>query len=167
MPVARDHIPMLFELMRAAREQADSFVPVLFWLNSEGDLAMALAPQNDDGLPGAVQEAAAVLTDMEGPPLWIGVALDAYGRAAETLPDGSIIPAGSLDQRFTDGDPATVEQLMLFLASPETPAVIPIYRQVYRFTPVDGWEWDDIEEVLDSVLPDDRLPTTLTSIVAP
>jgi hypothetical protein len=147
-------INRLFEAVRAVRQAASNFVPVVFWMNKDGEVAMVLAA-NEDGssdLSGAVRAASEMLREAEGKPEWMAVAVDAYGRIVDRNIEDTPSQAGLLDLRFQSGDEKVVEQLMLFLADPAKETVV--YRQVYRYTPVDGWEWDDIEHMVDPILPD-------------
>jgi hypothetical protein len=45
-----------------------------------------------------------------------------------------------LEKRFKDGDPAVKESLHTVIMSPDWNITI---NQPYKWTPVDGWEWDE------------------------
>ena len=165
--MSEDMVVHLFTLARAAREASRMFVPIVFWMNQDGEVSMVLAPHdNDGGLPTAFRGASGMLLEAEGFPVWVAMAVDAYGRLtdADEFEGGERIGAGTLDARFWDGDGRVVEQIMIIIASPNDTARV--YRQVYRYTPVDGWEWDAEERIIFPVLPDQDLLGAMELVVS-
>jgi len=141
----------LLATARAVRERVDPFVPLLAWQGGDGGSLLVMLPHDPDdpgGLALAVRAALDVLEAERGRAVWFAVVVDAYGRAAGPA-DG--VAAGDLGDLFRGGDPGVVEQLMMLMARGGASEV---WRQVYRWTPVDGWEWDDGVERIVPVLPD-------------
>lgn len=142
----------LFAAGRAAREVLDPFVPILVWHN-DGDTGMTpLYYAGEVGIAVAAGDALDTLHGITtGPLVWFAVIVDAYGRITEE-PDS--VAADDLGDRFLLGDTRVVEQLMALVGYG---GEVRLWRQVYRNTVVDGWEWDDPEWMVNPVLPDNGL----------
>ena len=123
--------------VRAVRESVEHFFPIVFWAPPSASVpVMTLVPPVRgtllDDLPPIIAELLSVL----GPPAWFAVAFDSYATNDDS------VAAGSLEEAFLGGHPSVVEQIVLAVVSADS---LDSYRQVYRCTPVDGWEWDDVE----------------------
>lgn len=137
----------LFAPARAAREHTDVFLPIVVWQQVEEESPLLLLCGPVLGTMGEdIAFAFAEIMSRYGRPVWFAVIADAYARTAYT--EGAPL---SLSEAFGDGDPSVVEQLVLVCASREG---VRMLRQVYRYTPVDGWEWD---EPVEFELPGDEL----------
>lgn len=140
-------VPGLLEAGRIARERPEPFAPILAWQSASGEAGFTLVKNYLGGLPEAVDEVLGALEELYGPPSWFSVTVDAYGRVAG--PSSSLEP-DDLRDLFAAGDWEVVEQLMVLIAAQGS---VSVWRQVYRHTPADGWEWDSAEYMLNPVLP--------------
>jgi hypothetical protein len=132
---------------RAAREHADVFLPIVVWQQTDGGSPLLMMCAPVIGVMGEdISFAFAEIIERYGPPVWFAVIADAYAKTAHM--EGAEPP---LAEAFKGGDPAVMEQLVMVFASH---AGIKMYRQVYRYTPVDGWEWD---KPVEFDLPGDEL----------
>jgi hypothetical protein len=73
---------------------------------------------------------------------------DAYYELVHGVDDAP--SAGSLGERFRQGDPKVKEALNTVILSSDVSVMV---KQVYRWTPVDGWEWDEPEVLYDPDAP--------------
>jgi hypothetical protein len=137
----------LLETGRALRERMKRMVPTLFW-QGDGGQEFAAVAHAEGGLPSALDAALTGLRAEHGPPAWFGVLLDAYGRISTVRSEEHIQPE-ELADRFAAGDGAVVEQLILLIG---TESRVTAWRQVYRWTPGDGWEWEGPQYMLEPVL---------------
>lgn len=117
------------------------FAPMVLFAPRRGQAMMAVL----DGEGRLHDLVADVLADMRarlGPPLWIAVTTDAYVKpmsAPETYEPGKLAEA------FANGDPEVTEQMVVILRRRGEP--LEVASQPYRFSMVDGWEWDQAELV--------------------
>ena len=153
LPPEWEVVPELLAAAREARERFDNFAPILTWQAEDGTAGFTMVKHSAGGLPSAVDEVLTALEAMYGPPAWFAVTVDAYGRIADQQHEPNLRP-DDLSNLFAAGDWAVVEQLMLMVARS---GHVGVWRQVYRHTLVDGWEWDDPEYMLNPVLPDNGL----------
>lgn len=147
LPPEWEAVQHLFAAAKATREGASVFSPLLMWMGHDGVGGLTALIHESGGLPGAVDAGLNMVEEVYGPPAWFSVVVDAYGRVTDP---GEEVTAEELSDRFVMGDPVIVEQLMLFIAYE---GQVRVWRRVYRNTPVDGWEWDDAELMLQPVLP--------------
>lgn len=138
----------LLETGRELRERMKQMVPTLFWQGDGGTAEYAAVAAQPGGLSVALDGALTELRSERGRPSWFGVLLDAYGRISTVRSEDHIQPE-ELPDRFAAGDIAVVEQLILLIG---TEARATAWRQVYRWTPGDGWEWDEKQYMLEPVL---------------
>ena len=143
----------LFAAGRTVRETSEPFVPVLIWRADDGETGItALTGTTRTGVAGAADRALTDLPAVAGSgPEWFALLIDAYGRIAD---DNDSARAEELADRFLLGDTAVVEQLIALVAHRGR---LLMWRQVYRHTPADGWEWDDLQWMMHPILPDDGL----------
>ena len=132
---------------RATRErmqqEGGDFSPMVIFVPKLGKPMMAVMA-GEGRLP---DQLAVLLEDMRsqlGPAQWIAVTTDAYTKQVED-PTGFV--PGSLEAAFKAGDPHVTEQMMVVLRQRNKPTEVA--GQAYRYTPVDGWEWDPPEVMYD------------------
>lgn len=154
LPPELPAVQHLFVVGRVTRETLDPFVPCLIWQTADDDTGMTpLYRTPDTGIGVAVDNALRDLPVALGHPVvWFAVLVDSYGRITTDTDDH--IDADDLTDRFILGDPAVVEQLMALVAYD---GEVRIWRQVYRHSISDGWEWESPEWMAHPVLPDNGL----------
>jgi len=155
LPPEWEVVPGLLEAGRIARERDVAFSPILAWQAVDGTAGFTMVKHHGGGLVMAVDEVLGALEEMYGPPAWFSVTVDAYGRIANHETN---LDPDDLRDLFAAGDWQVVEQLMVLVAARGS---VGVWRQVYRHTPVDGWEWDEPEYMLNPVLPDNVLVEAL------
>jgi hypothetical protein len=154
-----DIVRELLAFARAAKESLDIFLPVMMWRGEDGEGGFAVMPGRMQELAGAVADLRGTVEHVQGPHMMYAVVVDGYGRTHHTS-DAPVGP-GDLGEMFHAGDPVVVEQLMVLTAGRGMQGVR-AWRQVYRHTPVDGWEWDAVEYLKRPVLPDTELTAALS-----
>lgn len=150
-----DLVDQLLLVARGVRERTDTFTPLITWQPVTGGPAVMTTADESDTLTGSFDDSFNRLRKLTGPPDWFAVTLDAYARDQEG--DQPKPEPGALHEAFTNGDPSVVEQMVVILMDP-TAGDLLMARQVYRWTPVDGWEWDE-PQMVDS--PDDAVCTAV------
>lgn len=135
----------LLSIARHLRETLDPLPPIAMWhpIGGEGG-GMAWLDVDDDDLAAAADE----LRSQIGPVVWFAVVFDTYARDGDPTTDQGLLGIGVLDAAFRDGDPSVMEQIVLVMWTGEDPQPEMAW-QVYRWTPVDGWEWDQPRLVAD------------------
>jgi hypothetical protein len=141
----------LLSTVRDMREALPVFRPVVIWQPHDDDPLVVTIEGSTGNVSTDLNEAFGRVRELAGPPEWFAVALDSYAR--DNDPDG--VP-GSLEEAFLNGDMTVVEQVVVIVQSPESG--LTMFRQIYRNTPVDGWEWDEPQLVTD---PDDEVCTAI------
>lgn len=150
-----DLINQLFTVARNIRQQTDTFPPIVTWQPINGGPAITTSIEETDIDAGNFDTTFNRLRKLTGPPDWFAITLDAYAREQ---PHGQPRPEpDTLRHAFLDGDPHVVEQLVIIFKDPDDDDLI-MFRQVYRYTPVDGWEWDP-PQIVDH--PDDAICTAV------
>ena len=134
-----DLIDQLLLVARSVREQTDNFPPIITWQPAHGGPAISTGIEPTETLTGNFQNTFNRLRKLTGEPDWFAVTLDAYTR--EQPAGGPAPEPDALHQAFLNGDPHVVEQLVVIYKDPAEDDLL-MYRQIYRYTPVDGWEWD-------------------------
>jgi hypothetical protein len=158
LPPEWEAVNYLFAAAQRARETTAVFVPLLMWMSRDGMGGLTALAHEPGGLPAAVDAGLDMVEEHYLHPVWFAVVVDAYGRITD--PTDTTVVAEELSDRFVMGDPVVVEQLMLFIAFE---GQVRVWRRVYRNTPVDGWEWDDAELMVNPVLPANGLREVLES----
>lgn len=134
---------------RTAKETLDPFPPILIWTTPDGEAG--ISPLHHEPGRSLTTTTREILTELprtlNQPFTWFALIVDGYGRITDTDED---IDPEELTDRFILGDPVVVEQLIALVAHDGT---ISPWRQVYRNTPIDGWEWDRPEYMPYAVLP--------------
>jgi len=143
-------MPELFAVARSVRESTAVFVPLLLWHGAAGG-GMTMLAHEAGGLPAAVDAGLDMVNEHYGPPAWFAVCVDAYGRVTDPAEGG--ISADDLSDRFVMGDEHVVEQLMMFIAMDG----VRVWRQVYRNSLTDGWEYSEPEMMLNPIFPNEDL----------
>jgi hypothetical protein len=138
----------MLEVARHMRERSNVLTPTLIWTSQDGTSGYTMIPHAVGGMPDALDQMLTALDDEYGPPAWFAIILDAYGRIADAEHEPDLRPE-DLGDLFTMGDEAVVEQLVLVIAAEDR---ITSWRQVYRYTPVDGWEWENPQFMANPVL---------------
>lgn len=137
----------LLAFAREMRERTDPFPPMVTWqpveANGGGPFLIVIDGSTGDTATD-LGEAFAHMRDLAGPPEWVAVTLDSYAREHDPSTDPSTLAAA-----FKGGDMSVMEQMVVIVK--HVGDDIRMIRQVYRHTPVDGWEWDR-EEYLDDSL---------------
>lgn len=149
--------PLVQRMFHAAREAVEAsavFLPMVMW-STEGNEGIVALAGIHGGVSGALDGALDMVTSMYGELTGFAVLVDAYGRITDA--EEGIDP-DDLADRFTMGDPGVVEQMMLLVAHE---GEIRVWRQVYRYTPVDGWEWEHPQLMSHAVLPESGLLETV------
>lgn len=126
----------LLGMARNLREGNETFVPMIAWQPRSGPVVMACV-SGDGTIDEVMGQALPKLREDFGDPEWFAVAADTYGRNSDA---DDQVPPGSLGEAFQNGDPLVTEQVVLLVA--EATGITGV-RQTYRYTPVEGWEWDD------------------------
>jgi len=132
----------LFGMARKLREDNDQFIPVVTYQPKGGDAPVIACVTHGGGLVETMSQALPMLREQFGPAEWFAVTADSYAKVGDTN-----IEPGALAEAFMMGDPGVVEQLVVMIA--EEDGRLSTFRQVYRHTPVDGWEWDKPEIFTD------------------
>lgn len=147
-----DPVDELLLVARKMREATDDvFIPAITWQPEAGNPVVAHLTELTGDTKKDLDTAFHALRDLTGPPLWFAVTLDCFARDGE--PDEDEVEAASLEEAFLGGDMRVVEQMVTILMTPANGELIMI-RQIYRHTPVDGWEWEPpqiVESPTDSV----------------
>ena len=139
----------VFGLARILRERVEPFAPMVVWRAIDGESGLMPLMHKTGELPNAIEGAIRELITLFGDRFsWISIVTDAYGRVAHE--DEPLKPE-ELGDLFVLGDQETVEQLMVVHA---IDGDVRAWRQVYRHTDLDGWEWDDPEWMAQPVLPE-------------
>lgn len=127
----------LLKVVRLLREDQDVFTPMVTWHPEDGAPIVAHLTESTGDTKTDLDTAFQQLRDLTGPPEWFAVTLDSYSRdgTAEEMEDIS------LEEAFLQGDMRVIEQMVTIFMTPSEGELVMI-RQVYRHTPVDGWEWD-------------------------
>ena len=151
--ILSDPVQELLLVARMMREGQTVFAPMITWQPAAGDPLVAhltsLTGDTKTDLDRAFQQ----LRDMTGPPEWFAVTLDSYARDG----DADDMEAATLEEAFLQGDMRVVEQMVTIFMTPGTGELVMV-RQVYRFLPSDGWEWDS-PQVVES--PGDAVTTAV------
>lgn len=132
-------------MVRELRESVDIFTPTIFWQPASTVMAVADIPSPTDDFSQNLNIAFEGLRKYVGVPVWFAVVLDAYARDGESPEEEKPAP-GELEAAFNNGAPDVVEQMVSIFFTPEDRDLVMI-RQIYRHTPVDGWEWNAPEVV--------------------
>jgi hypothetical protein len=147
-----DRMTGLLGMVRSMREHFDPLPPVALWRQVGGEhFNIAILP--GDAHEGTIAEQCADLRRLAAPTEWFALVMDTYARDGGR--DDAPPDMAALEEAFLAGDPAVVEQVVTILwPKEERPAMA---WQVYRWTPVDGWEWDapvtaTPEQMLSSVV---------------
>ena len=127
----------LLMVARMLREGQDVFAPMITWQPAAGEPLVAHLTSLTGDTKADLDQAFGQLRDMTGAPEWFAVTLDSYAR--DGSPDD--FEAASLEEAFLAGDMKVIEQVVTIFMTPDTGELIMI-RQIYRHTPVDGWEWE-------------------------
>lgn len=135
----------LLSQIREMRETQDIFRPVVIWQPILGGTVIATLEGETGDVQADLGEAFDRVRNIAGPPEWFAVALDSYSR--DNDPNG--VPE-SLEEAFLNGDMSVVEQIVLIVQ--QAGDDLAMIRQIYRFTPADGWEWEKPQIITD---PDD------------
>ena len=149
-----DPVEELLLVARMLREDNDIFAPMIIWQPvAGGERVVAHLTSITGDTKQDLDEAFKQLRDVTGAPEWFAVTLDSYARDGD--PDE--LEASSLEEAFLQGDMKVVEQMVTIFMTPGTGELVMI-RQIYRNTPVDGWEWNE-PQVVDS--PGDAVTTAV------
>jgi len=142
----------LLKVVRLLREDQDVFAPMITWQPKAGEPIVAHLTSLTGDTKTDLDQAFQQLRDMTGAPEWFAVTLDSYARdgAPEDL-------EGTLEEAFLAGDMQVIEQMVTIFMTPGTGELVMV-RQVYRNTPVDGWEWDS-PQIVES--PGDAVTTAV------
>jgi hypothetical protein len=152
----------ILAVARHMRENNDHFIPTIVWQPHNGESVIAtLTPINDNDDDEDGTDLDAVFHELRtviGDPEWFTISLDAYARDDDTPGTPAEPPApGELEAAFAAGDMTVVEELVTIHVEMHS-RTLTMYRQIYRYTPVDGWEWED-PEIVES--PDDAVVTAV------
>lgn len=147
-----DDTPTVEALLYAARNSreehgAENFwAPIIVYTSKTNGEALAMLAA-DEPVPQQLVVALIQLQQMLGPAAWIAFTGDTYASFIPTEEVSILTPKESrerfgidLEEEFKKGSERVVEMMMVLLASPEG---IAGGSQQYRYTPVDGWEWDE------------------------
>jgi hypothetical protein len=129
----------LLQPARVTRERVHVFQPMVLYCPRRGKAYMA-SMDAGESLEVMLSALLAEMRASLGPAMWIAVTTDAYAKRAETPED---IPTQRLGEAFADGDPEVIEQMIVVLRHRYKPTEMA--AQTYRYTPVDGYEWDEPE----------------------
>lgn len=138
-PTAKD----LLVPARATREAVEDFAPMVLYCPQRGQAYTAILTEGT----GLVEMLSSLLAEMRaklGPALWIAVTTDAYVKKVYTEGD---VPTGRLETAFKNGDPDVIEQMVVSLK--HRYRGVDVAAQAYRYTPADGWEWSEPEDVTE------------------
>ena len=146
-------IDQLLAMTRHFREHTEPFRPLVIWQPINGDSAViagftSLTGEVRDDLDTVFKD----LRDTIGSPEWFAVLLDSYNRDTTpgNIPTTDII---GLEEAFKAGDMSVTEQMVTIVMHPPTEELL-MFRQVYRWLPSEGWEWEKpqlIENADDAV----------------
>lgn len=151
----RDSAEMYAKYSKSVAEDLGhgEFVPVVMLEESDDNIVIYVLV----GVPtGRMYDAVtAIVSRHESVPKSICICVDAYIDSDE-FKDVSdpeelkrrIATRVPLEKRFLDGDPAVKESIHTVVMTPDSDLVI---NQPYKWTPVDGWEWDEMNVIEDSV----------------
>lgn len=132
-------------LARAIREAATPstpFTPTIIWEPAAGDTVLHLVTRLTGNIAADLGSVFQQLRETYGDPVWFAIHLDAYARETpDPAPPEGRPAVGTLESAFKLGDMSIVEQLVTIHIDPAERELTMI-RQVYRYTPVDGWEWN-------------------------
>lgn len=142
---------------RATQKQGDQYVSHVFYVARKGTQIQA---HFQNASNGEMVPALIGLLDMLqmgfGAPAWIGYTTDAYAFTGEwdDRPD-------NLAEAFANGDMRVYEELYALVVGLD--GTFKAACQKFRWTPVDGWEWD---EPTDHDPSRDGVTTTLQMFLA-
>lgn len=131
---------------RMAQEHGDVWVPIVVYASEKGEalgLLGATAP-----VPQQLIQALVQMHDVMGHADWIAFTGDTYATYLEAKDESDAMKrmrsmqGRRLAREFKEGSPDVIEVMVVMLASPKD---IQTGYQSYRYTPVDGWEWDEPE----------------------
>lgn len=136
-PTAQD----LLDAARPAREAVEEFVAMLTYAPVGGSPVAALVEHKTPSQLGPMlANMLQIMHDKAGPADWVAFTSDTYVIIGDPSTFGM---AGGLEGAFSSGDPRVFEQMSVVLVDRE--GGFDACTQRYRYTPVDGWEWDSPE----------------------
>lgn len=159
--ISKPDTERLMASARARLHSAGSIPPTITYCSEMGQVAeLAAYCSGDEPVPieQAVSEGLMALWDHLGPAAWVSVVADTYVREREPTPAAREKYA-SLADAFAGGDPSVCEQLVLVCATRDGEQTG--IRQVYRFLPSEGWEFDPIKDWT----PDDEVAAELRTFL--
>ncbi len=150
-------VEQILTLARDLKKRTEVFSPIIVWqcLDETADAVIAGLQNLTDSITDDLNTAFQHLRKVAGPPDWFAVILDSYARDQEVGDDKP--SAGELAAAFKEGDPKVVEQMVTIFMEPRSQELTMI-RQVYRYLPSEGWEFDP-PQWIDS--PDDAVCTAV------
>jgi hypothetical protein len=143
--------PTALQLLSAARdtrELVDDFAATVTYCPVVGKPTVALLhPEEPGQIATVVTDALRHIRREAGPASWIAFTADAY-VILSTATVASEIRPGSLASLFAAGDPRVREQMSVLVVYSD--GTIEAASQTYRWTPTDGWEWDEPMSIVES-----------------
>lgn len=128
---------------RVTREAVDEFQPMVLYCPRRGKAYMA-SMDAGESIESMLSKLLAEMRAQLGPAVWIAVTTDAYSKKVRAPED---VPTRRLGEAFAEGDPDVIEQMVVVLRHRYKPTEMA--AQTYRYTPVDGYEWDEPEVVTE------------------
>lgn len=123
----------------------ENFIPTLVVIPPDDEKAMIATIPLEAGRSYAMVQR--VILSMPFIPVSIALTCDTYMAKAGMATEEEVLqeldkPHVPLAHRFAQGDPDVTEALNTIVLSPGKSATV---VQSYKWTPVDGWEWDEPE----------------------
>lgn len=138
MSASKPTLSSLLSVGRLTREHVEDFDPTVVYAPEDSEQAMIAVLEGADSVQDALRSLLAEMRETLGPPAWIALTLDSYAKAI-TDPDW-LAQVGHLQEAFEGGDPQVTEQLVVMVV--DAKRHVEAVSQTYRYTPVEGWEWD-------------------------
>jgi hypothetical protein len=148
MTETKELLKALIDTARSTKEKSDGFAPMVVYSPRAKGTPGAMGVLADDGpIADQLYNALRQLYPAFGAAEWIAVTSDTWGMhkdASEVV--GKDYKHGDLEKEFNAGNPKVVEMMLVMLANDEG---ISVASQNYRWTPADGWEWDEPNYMMD------------------